>query len=188
MDELRIEPWEADEAVARTAELVALYARAYAESPYHKGRAEAEQFGVRLAEVARLPGFSFLAAVIDREPVGFAFGRHFGPGQWWYGAELLPTAEIMAAEKFAVSQLVVAPGHRGRGTASALMTALLRDRPEPYAALLSRPSSRARDIYRHWGWRPVGTARARPDRPANDALLLDLPARPALPAPGSMTS
>jgi GNAT superfamily N-acetyltransferase len=175
MSELLTERWSANKAVAGAPMLVRVYAAAYAEPPYSKGPAEAEQFGKRLGEQARLPGFSFVAALSGDETVGFAFGRRFGSGQWWYGAERLPSDEIIGAEKFAVSELVVTPVHRGRGVATRLMGALLHDRTEPYAALLSRPGSPARDIYQRWGWRPVGTARARPDWPANDALLLELP-------------
>ena len=70
----------------------------------------------------------------------------------------MPTAQLMEAEKFAVSELVVAPAIRGRRLSSRLMAELLRYRPEPYAILLSRPGSVARTIYHHWGRssRPLG--------------------------------
>ena len=172
--------WSAEEALAHGEPLKLLFADAYAEPPYHKGPAEAERFLVRLSEQAALPGFTFIASDVDTALAGhglagFAFGRHFGPGQWWYGAELMPPAELIEAEKFAVSELLVAPAFRGRRLSSRLLAELLRFRTEPYAILLSRPGSVARTIYHHWGWRPVGTARAAARWPASDALVKEMP-------------
>jgi GNAT superfamily N-acetyltransferase len=174
MPEALTERWTAEQAVAATPALMLVYAAAYAEPPYHKGPADSERFATRLAEHAQLPGFTFIAARTGEETVGFAYGRRFESGQWWYGAETMPSPEIVAAERYAVSELVMTPAHRGRRVATRLMDELLLGRTEPYAQLLSRPGSRAREIYRRWGWQLVGTVRARPELPAADALLLDL--------------
>jgi GNAT superfamily N-acetyltransferase len=163
--------WSVDEVHAHDDALRGVYAAAYAEAPYDKGPAEADQFLLRLHDQTGLPGFTFVAASVDAAPVGFAFGRHMEPGRWWYGAEAMPPDALIDAEKYAVSELAVAPAHRGQGLSRRLLDELLRDRPEPYAILLSRPGSLARTLYARWGWRPVGTARARPGWPVNDALV-----------------
>jgi GNAT superfamily N-acetyltransferase len=171
---ISVQRWSGRQALADAGELKRIYADAYAEPPYHKGPAEAERLLLRLTDQVDRPGFAFLVSCVDTLPVGFAFGRRFTEGQWWHGAEILPPARYIEAEKYAVSELVVASAYRGRRLSSRLMAELLRERPEPYATLLSRPGSLARTIYHHWGWRAVGTARALPQWPATDALVLDL--------------
>jgi GNAT superfamily N-acetyltransferase len=128
----------------------------------------------RTARQAASPGFVLITAHAGEQWAGFSCGLHFPAGRWWAGEweDDQPEA-ILAAEKFAVIELVVLPPARGRGLATKLMTAVLADRPEPWATLLADQEGRARDIYDRWGWKRVGTV-----RPAPDVTPLDVLARP----------
>lgn len=172
---VQVRRWPTDEILARLDELAVIYADAYSTAPYWLPATDAERLRVRLTEQVSLPGFTFVGSTQDTAVAGFAFGRHFESLQWWYGAQELPPDEVLGAEKFAVSQLVVAPAYQGQGLAARQMTELLRDQGERYATLLSRPDSFARRVYARWGWRPVGSARAVALGPVSEALVVDLP-------------
>jgi GNAT superfamily N-acetyltransferase len=173
VDEVR--RWSGPEILAQLDELKQIYEEAYAEPPYRRTPEHVQRLGTRLAEQVDLPGFVFVGSTMDSAVAGFTFGRHFEALQWWYGAQDMPPAELLAAEKFAVSELVVAPAYRGQRLASRLIAELLRDRHEPYAILLSHPDAVARRIYARWGWRQVGTASATARGTQLHALALDLP-------------
>ena len=69
-------------------------------------------------------------------------------------------------------EFIVTRAERGKGIGTALMTALLADRPERYATLCANPAAPARRIYQRWGWRSVATVHP-PTMGAMDVLLFE---------------
>jgi GNAT superfamily N-acetyltransferase len=157
-------------------EIAGLYEVVYAEPPYNGGPLFSRmRFLERTNEQKTAPGFTLVTARAGDDLVGFSFGFTFGAGRWWGGTiRPQPAAEVLAPEKFAVIELVVAKPWRGRGLSSALMTMVLSDRPERYATLLSEPEAPARRIYEHWGWRHATDVRPADDAPWMNALVLPL--------------
>ena len=110
------------------------------------------------------PAFRAIVAVLDGEqevPVGFAYGFHGAPGQWWHdlvrdsvaaqhGRE---AATFWLGDPFEIAEVHVHPAHQGRGTGRAMMEHLAAGRPER-TALLSTPQGhiRARRLYRSLGF------------------------------------
>jgi ribosomal protein S18 acetylase RimI-like enzyme len=110
------------------------------------------------------PGFRALAASAGDTLVGFTYGFHGVPGQWWhdmvagalavtYTPERAPAATAWLADSFEVAELHVMPEHQGEGTGRALLLQLTSGRPE-YTAVLSTQDtdSRARHLYRDVGF------------------------------------
>jgi GNAT superfamily N-acetyltransferase len=94
--------------------------------------------------------------------LGFAYGFHGEPGQWWHDVVQRALAELGGREHaaawlddpFEVAELHVHPDHQGRGLGRALLTALCEGRAERTAVLstLDRPAdSPARTLYRSVG-------------------------------------
>lgn len=157
-------------------EMTNLYREVYAEPPYNSGPLfDIDAFQTRTRRQATRAGFTLITARDDdTSMIGFAFGVPFAAHQWWSGEATPPPAEILAAPKFAVIELVVRQSRRGHGIGHNLMTTLLADRPEPYAFLTAFPDAAAREVYRRWGWTQVGTAHHTPDSPVLDSLVLPL--------------
>jgi GNAT superfamily N-acetyltransferase len=131
-----------------------------------------DEFVRRTTRQAAGPGFVLVTAHTTDRWVGFSFGLHFPAGRWWAGdAEDEPPSEVKQADKFAVIELVVLPLARGVGLATELMTAVLADRPEPWATLLADQEGKARDMYDRWGWKRTGVLRPAPDVPPLDVLV-----------------
>lgn len=115
------------------------------------------------------PGFRAVAALTpgaryqgagQPAPIGFAYGFHGAPGQWWHDlvAESLArerdtaTAEFWLGDSFEVAEVHVHPDHQGRGIGRQMMHRLVDGRPER-TALLSTPAgrTRARRLYESLG-------------------------------------
>jgi ribosomal protein S18 acetylase RimI-like enzyme len=116
-----------------------------------------------MAGHAAQPGFRALAATTDGpgEPVGFCYGFHGTPGQWWHDtvARALAASRGTAAaaawleDSFEVAELHVAPGYQGRGIGTGLLLRLTSGRPERTAVLsTSDADSPARRLYRGAGF------------------------------------
>lgn len=113
---------------------------------------------------AASPGFRALAATAGDVLVGFTYGFHGIPGQWWHdmvaGALAVtrapeggPGATAWLADSFEVAELHVLPGHQGAGTGRALLLRLTSGRPELTAVLSTQDTeSRARRLYRDVGF------------------------------------
>jgi len=122
-----------------------------------------------------------VAGTVVGEMVGFALGYPLPErSRWWehlrggYEGDQAFTRED-GSRTFAVNELMIAPAWRGRGYAHALHDALLAERPERRATLLTRPDNEpAHSAYLRWGWRIVGTMQPFPDSPTFDAFVLDL--------------
>lgn len=158
-------------------QLADAYMEAYADDPDagHSVYAR-DAFVSRTARQAETAGFVLVTAHDGERWAGFSFGLPFPSGRWWAGErDGEPPAELLAAEKFAVIELVVLPAARGLGLATALMAAVLADRPEPWATLLADQQGRTRDMYDRWGWQQAGVVRPAPDVPSLHALVRPLP-------------
>ncbi|MBN1174819.1 MAG: GNAT family N-acetyltransferase [Micromonosporaceae bacterium] len=155
--------------------LADLYRATYAEPPYHEGEQHVAAFVERFTVEAASPGFRLVVAETGEDQViGFAHGLTFPAGTWWGDADHEPP-EVRGVPTFAVMEFIVSRPERGRGIGTALMTALLEQRPEPYATLCANPAASARQIYHRWGWRPVAVAHTEIVG-TMDVLLLDLAA------------
>jgi GNAT superfamily N-acetyltransferase len=93
--------------------------------------------------------------------IGFAYGFHGQPGQWWYDAvwaELARTAGLREAAAWLadcmeIAEVHVRPRHQRLGIGTRLLLAVTEARPEP-TAVLSTPDreTTARRLYRRMGF------------------------------------
>ncbi|MEU4420320.1 GNAT family N-acetyltransferase [Actinoplanes sp. NPDC024001] len=170
-----IEQWPGAMVASRLEELARIYAEVYAEPPYDSGELWSEAaFVDRTRRQAVRNGFAFYAALVDRQVAGFSFGLPLAEGVWWSGDATEPPADLRAASKFAVIELIVRRRWRGMGIGHRLLDRLLADRTEQFAILTAMPAAPARQMYERWGWIKTGTARHLPESPVLDALALRL--------------
>jgi GNAT superfamily N-acetyltransferase len=109
------------------------------------------------------PGFRALT-VTDEEsgaPVGFGYGFHGAPGQWWHDTVRHALSGYGGAavacdwmnDSFEVAELHVAPTHQGQGIGADILLGLASGRPERTALLSTRDAdSPARRLYRGTGF------------------------------------
>jgi GNAT superfamily N-acetyltransferase len=134
-----------------------------------------EQFEIRIKKHADQAGFVLVTGELDSQFVGFSYGFTFPPGRWWTGVETDPPSDdISAGPIFAVIELGVGKESRGRGYSRQLVDALLTDRPEVFASLISRPGAQAHAMYQRWGWKKVGNTQTCPHWPVEDINILPL--------------
>ena len=143
----------------------------YSSPPYREGAEHVAAFVARFRAETAAEGFALVAAERSGRMVGFAHGVSCGPDGWWRDADQEPE-EIRGLATFAVLEFIVTRAERGKGIGTALMTALLADRPERYATLCANPAAPARRIYQRWGWRSVATVHP-PTMGAMDVLLFE---------------
>jgi len=157
-------------------ELTQIYQEVYAEPPYDSGPLwETTSFTERTGRQVHRDGFSMSPARLPSgELIGYSFGLTFPEGRWWSGDATAPPPEILSVAKFAVIELLVRKPFRGHGVGRRLLDELLSERAESYAILTAMPDALAREAYRRWGWRQIGTAHHTPDSPVLDALVLPL--------------
>ncbi|HEY5987248.1 MAG TPA: GNAT family N-acetyltransferase, partial [Streptosporangiaceae bacterium] len=93
--------------------------------------------------------------------VGFAYGFHGAPGQWWHDLvhEVIaskhgaPAADEWLGDSFEIAEVHVHPRHQGRGAGRAMLLRLTAGRPERTAVLSTMDThSRARRLYRGLGF------------------------------------
>ena len=115
------------------------------------------------------PGFRALAVTDDGtgEAVGFGYGFHGAPGQWWHDtvSRALAAARGDAAagawldDSFEVAELHVAPDYQGRGVGAGVLLQLTSGRAERTALLSTRDADTpARRLYRGTGFADLLTA------------------------------
>ncbi len=160
-------------------EIKKLYVNVYSEPPYNSGPLfQQEAFVARTNRQIDLNDFIITWATSRQEKlIGFAFGFPFDAGRWWAGEAALPRAEILGSKKFAVIELVVHQDWRRQGIGKELLSNLLKDRAEEYAILTADSDAPARQIYAHWGWEQIGTAKHTPEASSMDQLILRRPAQ-----------
>lgn len=108
-------------------------------------------------EHSRRAGFdAVIAEDHEGRATGLGYGYHGRPGQWWYNEVYRgvgPDQRGWLDDFFELTELHVRPDVQGGGRGQALLTALVKDRPER-AVLLSTPegTNRAWRLYRRVGF------------------------------------
>lgn len=106
------------------------------------------------------PAFRAFVAERSRTVVGFAYGFHGEPGQWWHDVVRGRLAKTGGAEHaqhwlddaWEVAELHVHPAAQGRGLGRGLITSLCADRPERTVVLSTLDAETpARNLYRSLG-------------------------------------
>lgn len=126
---------------------------------FRAGEAAVTRF--RQEQMVRHPareGFRLVAASVDGDLAGFAYGYTGREGQWWTDRmhEAVPAAvyDTWFGGHFEVVELAVRPRYQRRGIGSALHDTLLEGLPHERALLTCRRDSRAaRRLYLRKGWR-----------------------------------
>lgn len=131
------------------------------------------------------PGWAAVAA--GTPPVGFAYGFHCAPGQWWYdtlraglrGRRGRRAARAWLRDVFCVAELHVRPEAQRQGLGRALLTALLDDRPERHT-VLSTPddAAGARAFYARLGFTELADRFVFPGTPRTYTVLAKELAQP----------
>lgn len=124
------------------------------------------------------PGWAAVAA--GTPPVGFAYGFHCAPGQWWYdtlrsglrGRHGRRAARAWLRDVFCVAELHVRPAEQRHGLGRALMTALLDGRREQ-CVVLSTPdvAAGARAFYARLGFTQLAEGFVFPGTPIPYTVL-----------------
>lgn len=153
---MRLVAWTPDDLLRRADDVLAVYSDAMGYRP--------ESVLARrsyLATHVRRPHFRAVATLSDDgELVGFGYGYHSAPGQWWHdqvSAALDPAArKTWLSDCFEVVELHVRTAAHGHGLGSRQLRALLR-MAEGTTTLLSTPEgeeerSRAWRLYRRFGF------------------------------------
>lgn len=108
------------------------------------------------------PGFRAVLVREGEELVGFAYGYHDIPGQWWHDivAEALPLDVGLRwlSRPFQVTEIHLLPARQGRGLGTALLRSLLAgvDRDTVVLSAYDEPT-RALELYRRLGFTPLLT-------------------------------
>ncbi|MEV0392913.1 GNAT family N-acetyltransferase [Polymorphospora rubra] len=139
----------------------------------------AERFVERVRRYMKSSGFELVAAEVNGQPVGLAFGYALPEAaRWWQGLTTPVDPDLIAEtghRTFALCELMVHPDWQRRGIAQALHDELLHHRPEQRATLLVREDNMAaQTAYAKWGWEKMGKLKPFPDSPNYDALILPL--------------
>lgn len=123
-------------------------------------------------------GFVCVIGYEGVEAVGFAYGAPAVPGrEWWREHVGRPPADTST---FSISELMVRPQWRKAGIAQRLHEALIGDRAEALAVLLTDPGHpKVGALYETWGYTGVGKRQPFPDSPAFTVMLRDLRGLPA---------
>lgn len=93
--------------------------------------------------------------------VGFAYGFHGGPGQWWHDVVRRALAERAGeraalewlGDSFEVAEIHIRPAHQNRGLGRRLLRTLVEGRPERSAVLSTHDQpTAARHLYAELGF------------------------------------
>jgi ribosomal protein S18 acetylase RimI-like enzyme len=125
------------------------------------------------------PGFLATAAFATdpgSQLIGFGYGYHGAPGQWWHdivASALGPAGSARwLRDSFELAELHVLPEHHGHGVGRALLTDVLA-RTDRSRAVLSTPDaeSPARLLYRSYGFVDLCTDFCFPGNPEPYAIM-----------------
>ncbi|HEY7483235.1 MAG TPA: GNAT family N-acetyltransferase [Streptosporangiaceae bacterium] len=109
---------------------------------------------------ATYPLFRSFVAERRRTLLGFVYGFHGKPGQWWHDVVYQALMDIgdeqteaWLSNPFEVAELHVHPAYQGQGLGRRLLEAICAERPEATVVLstLDRPDTRARRLYHSVG-------------------------------------
>jgi ribosomal protein S18 acetylase RimI-like enzyme len=134
-----------------------VYGEAFARPPY-SDQDRGREIRQRLRDTHQFRrGFRLLIAEECAERVaGMAYGYRGEPGQWWHDTvarRLAPeAARDWLGDSYELAEIAVHPDFQGRGLGSALITELLRGRPERTCVLSTRTDSRAHELYARLGF------------------------------------
>ncbi len=187
MDPLTLQHHNAEEARRAAGELAAVFRLAYIGTPQERDPFYTEdRFIGRFNGYSSAPGFELVTAHDQGELVGYIFGYPLpSTARWWNGlVDAVPDGftDESGQRTFALNELHVREGWRGRGVATRLHTELVDHRKEPRLTVLVRPENPARATYLHWAYRPVARLQPFPDSPVYDALVLERDSRRRLSA------
>lgn len=153
---MRLVPWLPDDLLRRLDDVLSVYSDAMGYRP----EAVTARRGY-LTTHARRPGFRAVATLADGgELVGFGYGYHSAPGQWWHdqvSAALDPEGrKNWLTDCFEVVELHVRTAAQGHGLGARQLRALLHVAAGT-TTLLSTPEddeagSRAWRLYRRYGF------------------------------------
>ncbi|WP_405151823.1 GNAT family N-acetyltransferase [Sphaerisporangium sp. NBC_01403] len=111
---------------------------------------------------ATFPDFTCLFALTtDGTAVGFGYGFHGMPGQWWHDVVRRaleersgpPTSAGWFGNAFEIAEIHVHPGYQGKGIGRRLVQGLCEGRPESTAVLSTHDQpTAARHLYRRLGF------------------------------------
>jgi ribosomal protein S18 acetylase RimI-like enzyme len=153
---MRLVPWKPDDLARRLDDVIEVYGDAMGYRP--------DVLATRRGYISthlRRPGFRAVATLAtDGSLVGFGYGYHSAPGQWWHdqvSAVLTPAARVSwLTDCFEVVELHVRTAAHGHGLGTQQLRALLH-MAEGSTTLLSTPEtseheSRAWRLYRRFGF------------------------------------
>lgn len=156
---MRLVAWTPDDLLRRADDVLAVYSDAMGYRP--------ETILARrgyLATHVRRPDFRAVATLSrEGELIGFGYGYHSAPGQWWHdqvSAALTPSErQVWLSDCFEVVELHVRTAAQGHGLGARQLRALLR-MATGSTTLLSTPEadeqrSRAWRLYRRFGFTDV---------------------------------
>ncbi|WP_144121494.1 GNAT family N-acetyltransferase [Catellatospora sichuanensis] len=172
---MRLVPWTSDDLGRRMDDVLTVFGEAMS---YHP-QALAVRRGYITTHLQR-PHFRAIASLSDMgQLLGFAYGYHSEPGQWWHdqvSAVLDPDArQRWLTDCFEVVELHVRPAAQGHGLGEAQLRALLA-MTGAATTLLSTPeadeqASRAWRLYRRTGFVDVSRHLLFPGDPRPFAVL-----------------
>lgn len=153
---MRLVPWTPDDLIRRLDDVLAVYSDAMG---YRAGAVAARRS--YLGTHVRQPGFRAVATLAaDGTLVGFGYGYHSAPGQWWHdqvsAAMDRDARKVWLTDCFEVVELHVRTAAQGHGLGERQLRALL-GLASGTTTLLSTPEddetrSRAWRLYRRFGF------------------------------------
>jgi ribosomal protein S18 acetylase RimI-like enzyme len=156
---VEFEWWSPAEIEAARAELLALFAAAFA-----MPREEAALFIDSIAVHTRRAAFRFLAArdATTGQLLGFVYGYTSEPGQWYHDTVRAALGPALAARwldgAFEFTEFAVLPEAQRRGIGTQLHDTILAGLPHRTAILSTyQGETAALRLYRRRGWRPLAS-------------------------------
>lgn len=139
-----------------------LYEQVFSMPPFAWSEDGSIEHTQELSEVRNDPTFAVTIARDSERLIGFAYGHRLPVDHGWWQDFLEPLPPTMADEwdgrTFALINLAVDEDWRGQGIGKQVLSLLLERRLEERAILSVQPAAvETQRIYKHLGWRKVGT-------------------------------
>ncbi|MBW5425767.1 GNAT family N-acetyltransferase [Streptomyces sp. BG9H] len=153
----RLSRWQAEQQREAVANLYVEAYRGVAGAEY----SDRQGFLGRFERDVQQPDFDMVVAD-SGGLVGALYGHRAAPtGEWWEGFRgILPAGveeQTASGRVFLLSELMVAPAHRGKGVATRLRTLLLaRHTADAVVAVIKRDDELGREVLRAWEWAKLG--------------------------------